>query len=642
MARKTKKARGSAKRDAELKKALRRFIRARGTDFLADPNVTSVGIGLKEASDPEAPHAGELSLVFTVGEKVGLEQLESLGTEEIPPTIEVEGFEVPTDVLARSYRRSYTVIKPEETDPRKVRFDPIQPGISVSHVDGSAGTIGAIVYDDETGAPCILSNWHVLHGNTGEVGDPIVQPGPHDDNNIGDNLCGELLRSHLGAAGDCAIARIRDRSFDPKIFSLHVTPRQIAEVDLHDHVVKSGRTTGDTYGIVRRIDVMVKIDFDFPAGVVAVGGFEIGIDPDRLPRNGEVSMRGDSGSAWLIADGDQATDIFAGLHFAGETARSPDEHAIACYPLSVQKKLRFSLSPPEQLRVDDDEVQPETFRQGFDDQFLGILAPMPRMSRSIKIDAVNFGRRQTIPYTHFSVCLSARRRLARFVAWNVDGARRVVAGGKSFRRDPRIDDKYQWDNDLYENNNLDRGHIARRADLTWGPVEEARQANSDSFLYTNIAPQHELFNRSSRGGLWGKLENLILEQADAQDIRVSVIAGPLFKDDDQEYRGAKIPRDYWKLIAYRNSRDELASSAYVLSQSNFLRDVERVDLDPFRLFQVSLEHLSEITELGFDDYIGTEVSTNPERAYREPFQQLEGYNQDTDRREIFDENDLAF
>jgi len=329
-------------------------------------------------------------------------------------------------------------------------------------------------------------------------------------------------------------------------------------------------------------------------------------------------MGGDSGSAWMIADGAKSTDVFAGLHFAGELSGNTDEHAIACYPLSVQKKLRFVLEPPAGLTLDESEADSAIGRPGFDAEFLGATAPMPDMSLAIKRDAVNFGRGQTIPYTHFSVCLSAKRRLPRFVAWNIDGSQKVVLPSHNFKLDDRIDAAFQTDNALYENNRLDRGHIARRADLAWGPVPEAKQANQDSYFYTNVAPQHERFNRSNRAGLWGRLENTILEQADAQDIRISVISGPIFDDaNDPEYRGVQIPSEYWKLIAYHSADGKLSSSAFILSQSDLLRDIESLDFDPFRMFQVSVDVLAERTSLGFDAYKKSDVMKNPSRAVRE-------------------------
>ena len=260
------------------------------------------------------------------------------------------------------------------------------------------------------------------------------------------------------------------------------------------------------------------------------------------------------------------------------------------------------------------EAEPELLapRLGYDPDFLGAHVPMPGLSRSLKRDAVNFARTDFIPYTHFTVCLSKKQRLARFVAWNIDGARKVTLGGHGFRKDDRVSLDAQLGDDIYSDNKLDRGHLARRADLAWGPIPEAKQANKDSFFFTNIAPQHEAFNRSSLDGLWGELENLVLTQAATKDIRVSVLGGPVFADDDPVYRGAQIPRSYWKVIAYMGDDDQLRSAAFVLSQRDLIATIERLDLDPFRLFQVSLAELSATTDLDFSALAATDVIANPE------------------------------
>lgn len=591
------------KRDSGVD-ALREYVRARGNDYLKDPNVTSVGVGLKNGDGP-------VSLQFTVGEK-GDSAIEALGSERIPETITLpDGTTVPTDVIQRSYKPAFEVVEAESLDDRRVRRDPLQPGISISHPGGTAGTIGMIVFDRATGAPCVLSNWHVLHGNGGAIGDTIVQPGPFDDNNVAGNAAGKLLRSHLGNAGDCALARIEGRRVEREIFELGVTPRRMAEVALGDKLVKSGRTSGVTYGIVRRVDVIAKINYRPPTGEQAIGGFEIGVDPARKPGDGEISKGGDSGCFWAIASGAKATDIFAGLHFAGEADGNSDEHALACYPLSVQKKLDFLLEPPAAAAAPQ---AGGVARAGYDPAFLAVPVPLPGLGAAADRDTFVFQGGKLIPYTHFSVCLSKSRRMARYVAWNIDGARIVRIGRDDFKLDPRIPAARQLGEDIYAGNKLDRGHIARRADLVWGTIEEARQANADSSNFPNIAPQHERYNQSSRKGLWGNLENLILEQVDVQDVRISVFGGPLFADDDLVYRGAKIPREYWKLVAYV-ADGSLRTAAFVLSQASFLTDIEAIDLDPFKLFQVRVTDLEERTGLTFAAELRADVLARPETAF---------------------------
>ena len=97
------------------------------------------------------------------------------------------------------------------------------------------------------------------------------------------------MRSHLGLAGDCAIASIEDRGFDERIVGLDVIPeRRIGKVELRDRVAKSGRTTGVTRGIVTRTGVTSNIPYR-GVGMREIGGFEIRPDPEHLPSDGEVS-----------------------------------------------------------------------------------------------------------------------------------------------------------------------------------------------------------------------------------------------------------------------------------------------------------------------------------------------------------------
>jgi endonuclease G, mitochondrial len=580
--------------DAKIEK-LRQFIRTEGSAYLSDANITSIGIGRKVK---DGQRTNELCIQFTVKskpEEAGALP-ESVQTKRIPESLIISGMSVATDVLQRSYKTSVKLLNTETlaeaVSDRKKRLDPIVPGISISHPSGTAGTFGMVVYDNQTGAPCVLSNWHVLHTGSGKIGDQIVQPGPFDDNNVTNNSAGVLLRSHLGAAGDCAIARIDARRFKPSIFELNVTPAKVGQVDLGDHVVKSGRTTGVTHGVVRRIDVMVNMTYDV-VGQVAIGGFEI--EPVAgASANFEISQGGDSGSIWLISNQQgKPTDIFAGLHFAGEGYSDPEEHAIACYAHSVIKKLDVSITP---------RSVNELMVTGYDHAFLSEAVALPTLSSSIRQDAFKIDDSPFFHYTHFTICQSKSRRLPRFVAWNIDGSqlKSISRQGLRFKLDPRVDSRFQVGDALYAGNKLDRGHIARRADLTWGSMAEAKKANIDSFFFTNITPQHEAFNQSSKSGLWGQLENAILESVEVEDLRISVMAGPIFREDDQEFRGVQIPAEFWKLVAFKDSADSrFKVKAYIVTQRSLLDDIESLELDPFRLFQVSLAKLEQETGLGF-------------------------------------------
>jgi len=578
----------SALAQDKLISSLRQYIRSRGPDLLKDPNVSSVGIGHKVKNGTRGK---QVVLQFTVKSKAEPEALEALGTARIPETVMVDGVQVPTDVIERSYKAHFRRVAEVEKPERKTRLNPVFPGASVGGVTVTAGTVGCIVFDRADGTPYVLSNWHVLQGPDGRLGEEVVQPGRFDDNRIDRNHLGALKRSHLGPAGDCAVASIDEgRTFEQKICELGVAPQELGDPDLGDKVIKSGRTTGVTHGVVRRIDTLVKIDYEGDVGEKTIGCFEIGPDDDHPPTDGEISSGGDSGAVWLFKQNGKPSKVIAGVHFGGESTGDPDEHALACLASSVFEKLEISLQPPSA-----EEVQP---LQGYDAEFLGAQIDVPQLTADISNDAVRLDGKEVIPYTHFSLTLSKKRRFPFWVAWNIDGGslKKLSRSGIPFTKDPRLAADTQVGNELYEGNRLDRGHIARRADLLWGSLPEAKKANTDSFFYPNITPQMDDFNQSAKNGLWGQLEDAVFADVEVDDLKVSVFGGPVFQDDDHTYRGVKIPREFWKVITFVE-QSELKTKAFLLTQN--LDQLEALDLDEFRVFQVGLDEIEERAHIRF-------------------------------------------
>jgi len=573
--------------------ALRDWIRRWGRLHLRDENVTSLGIGHKEVG---GERTGTVCIQFTVAAKRSLAELEELGTAPLPASVQIERLEVLTDVLERSFVPAYEIVPEAASDERKRRMDPLRPGVSVSHPTISAGTAGAVVHDPRTGAPALLSNWHVLHGPQGAIGDDVLQPGTHDDNS-GDprNVIGSLLRSHLGAAGDAALASLDRRSADPSILELDVVPEEIGDPDLGDQVVKSSRTTGVTHGVVSRIHTMVSLDYDDGSGRRSIGGFEIEPDPRRAAEQSALSDGGDSGAAWMLKTGNgRPSGVLGGLHFAGADSADGTERALACYASSVREVLGFTLSA-ETART---EAAQRARSRGYDPEFLASPVPLPEPTSEHLEDAAEVDGSPWIPYTHFSVLHSSSRRLARAVVWTIDGARlqRLSRDGIRFRLDESLPEEIQAGEELYSGNDLDRGHIARRADLTWGEREEAQQANEDSFVFTNIVPQRDSFNQSGRGGVWGAIEDSLFEQVEVQSLRVAVAGGPVFGEDDEEYRGIRLPREFFKVVHYV-VEDELRVQAFLLSQD--LSGIERLSFPDFVTHLVTLEELTARTGLTF-------------------------------------------
>jgi endonuclease G len=432
------------------------------------------------------------------------------------------------------------------------------------------------------------------------------------------------IPTEINISGESIPTDVLERTYKPS-YQVPVKVARIGQPELDDRVVKLGRTTNVTYGLVRRVDTVAKIDYG--EGLVEViGCFEMGPDPQHPAEEGQISMGGDSGSAWLAAkQNGQVTDVMVGLHLAGEGQGEPDDHALACYAKSVFNKLEITPNPPaafpgpaptDGIRIS--LMSAGAVATGFNESFLSRKVTFPALKHEVQNDAYRLDNSPHIPYTHYSVCLSKSRRMARFVAWNIDGAnlKKYSRIGLGPRFDERVPREFQIGNDAYADNKLDRGHIARRADLAWGPPAEAQRGNRDSFYYTNITPQHQRFNESGRAGLWGLLENAIYEDVDVEDLRVSVLAGPAFKESDVEYRGIRLPGEFWKVISFVEN-GALKAKGFVLSQADLLNDIELLDLDEFRLWQVTLADLGARTSLDFGslvhaDTLALESLTHPE------------------------------
>lgn len=261
-------------------------------------------------------------------------------------------------------------------------------------------------------------------------------------------------------------------------------------------------------------------------------------------------------------------------------------------------------------------------RKGYDPEFLGPTVPLPALGPN----ALRFGTPAKVAgasddvlrYRHFSVVLNGavERRLAFFTAVNIDGARwlNLERGNDAWFYDPRIPEDLQIGDELYgnepgpRNNYFDRGHLVRRLDPVWGDIREAKQANDDTFHWTNCSPQYFGFNQGA--DLWQGLENFILYNTDEEDVRASVFTGPLFRSDDEEHRGVLIPQFFWKVVAVVDRRGQLYASGYLVSQQDYALDIpfERLPVgpnstEPGQNFQVSVAKIEAETGLVFPDAV---------------------------------------
>jgi endonuclease G len=278
-------------------------------------------------------------------------------------------------------------------------------------------------------------------------------------------------------------------------------------------------------------------------------------------------------------------------------------------------------------------------RAGYEPGFLGdgYAVGLPELDSELQgeLAPLSDGSRGELRYEHFSVMMSRSRRMAIFTAANIDGSAfrdDIGREGTQWFFDPRMAREFHTGNDVYAGNVLDRGHLVRRQDPVWGDTAEV--ANEDTFSFANACPQHEGFNQKT----WLSLEDYVLKGATqgSGKGRISVFTGPVFADDDSTYRGARLPKQFWKMVAWVDGKGQLAASAYMISQEDLLerflagqrrRGRREMAYGAFKTYQTTLRLVEELTGLRFTDLGDADVL---------------GGRESIAFREIETENDLVF
>jgi len=320
-----------------------------------------------------------------------------------------------------------------------------------------------------------------------------------------------------------------------------------------------------------------------------------------------TTLRGNSGSVVL----DLETGRAIGMHFRGHFHEA--NYAIkgnilldyiAKAHLIVPVKNEYA---PKKVTFDTDVITEGNAssyidRKGFDSKFLGEtnLVPLPIIKRKTDVLTFSFqGKKENeLKYKRFSVKMSKSRRLCFYSAVNINGktANHRIKRPK-WRLDPRIEDKYQIIKECYGNfPKFSRGHMTRRKDPMWGTKVEASLGNSDSMHVTNAVPQIQPFN----AGIWLGLEDYALENAKQDDMKISVITGPFFdeENDPVKYK-VKIPVSFWKIIVFiHDETSKLSATGYIMSQEDFISENEFV-FGRYKTYQMPIKVIERRAELDF-------------------------------------------
>lgn len=257
------------------------------------PNVVGIGVGHRER-DGEATH--EMALTVAVSRKVPSADLSQ--SERIPPTVG----ELVTDVIevGELVAQCATANAPGASRERMLR-----PGLSISHPDGTAGTLGPLVERD--GRWYWLSCNHVMAlSNRAHLGDPVLQPASADGGTLGrdefarlvdfiplrflpSSALGRLWARLTGAPTNLVDAALACPVHGTLGLSLPTSARDPLP---GEHIAIDGRTSGEVAGRIRAVVVSVRLGYD--------GGRAALFRSQTLATG--MTRGGDSGAAVLDAE----------------------------------------------------------------------------------------------------------------------------------------------------------------------------------------------------------------------------------------------------------------------------------------------------------------------------------------------------
>lgn len=244
----------------------------------------------------------------------------------------------------------------------------------------------------------------------------------------------------------------------------------------------------------------------------------------------------------------------------------------------------------------------------YDPDFItGHTIPLPTPNARVLQSAFNGG---FIHHSRHSLLFNQDRGFAFVSANNVDGAGLPSSQytSRSFKRDPQIQPfTLQVDRDRgyresathgFGPNPWDQGHLARRKSMSWGAEAQARIAERESDMWSNIVPQHENLHDDA----WGHIEDWMLERVQGQEERACVFTGPVFTADDPSHTNGpneapiNIPAGFWKVISVELS-GTMRSAGFLVWQ----RDYDSDQPLPFApvLEQVRLTTIEVLTGLTF-------------------------------------------
>lgn len=199
--------------------------------------------------------------------------------------------------------------------------------------------------------------------------------------------------------------------------------------------------------------------------------------------------------------------------------------------------------------------------------------------------------------TTYSIAYDTVRRHARWTAFTFDASNRAIKwkrdnwentewGGDPFQPNPELPSHLSNNKDYYNKNGFVRGHIVASYDRVY-----SKDANEQTFYYTNISPMHSRFNT----GLWNDLEMKVQNwgRNNAFCDTLYIVKGGTIAEGQYTSKGTctTVPKFYYMALM-RKKNDTYSAIGFWLEHKTWLPGVVAD-------YAVSIDKLEELTGIDF-------------------------------------------
>lgn len=211
--------------------------------------------------------------------------------------------------------------------------------------------------------------------------------------------------------------------------------------------------------------------------------------------------------------------------------------------------------------------------------------------------------------TSFSMEYDKSKKHARWVAFRFDilTMQNKVDRIDPFGPDPSLSEEYQRVRGDFGAKGYERGHICASEDRVY-----SREANDQTFYYTNMSPQVHGFN----SGLWQSLEGAVQKwgrSCTASDTMYVVKGGTIDKEEQiikyiNNDRSKPVPKYYYMAVLFKKA-ESFKAIAFWLEHTDKPKSTKLVD------YALSIDELEEKTGIDFFPALNDKLENVIEATY---------------------------